>query len=327
MFHHLQQRIVKAKTTFPVMAVFAFVCWCLGIEWPLDADVLLSGWWGEWTCPAWAAEGTNLLLCLLALYLLAELNNAYSLVGRRTMLHGLFFLLLWTAAPFAGHCVEANLTLCLLLASLGQLFGSFQQRQASFSLFNLFLFTGLGSMVCPPVWGLVPLLFVASWFFQSLTVRSFCAGLLGLLCPYWMLFVFAFCTDRLKLFANLFHSFTPSLLSGYGSVSPMAWTLWGGSWVLFFGSLGYVLYHYGRYKIRTRLFLAFLLWWTLAMGLLWVLVPPAGNALFPLFFAGVGLLAGHLFSFVYTRASNVCFLLLLAWLVGMSVYSNVWMHW
>lgn len=327
MSHRLQQRIIKAKTTFPVMAVFALLLWCLGVEWPLDGETSISGWWGELACPVWLVEGANLMLCLLALYLLAELNSAYSLVGRRTMLHGLFFLLLWVAAPFASHCVEANLMLCCLLVSISQLFGSFQQRQASVSLFTLFLFVGLGSMVCLPVWVLVPWLFIASWFFQSLSMRSFFAGLMGFLWPYWVLFVYAFCADRLEIFANLFHSLVPSLLSGYEMVSPMAWTLWGGAWVLFFGSLGYVLYHYGRYKIRTRLFLAFLLWWTLAVGLLWILVPSAGHLLLPLFFACVGLLAGHLFSFTHTRASNICFLGVLVWLVMLSVYSCVWMRW
>lgn len=323
----LQQRMIKAKTTFPVVAVFALLFWCVGVEWPLDSQVTLSGWWGAVIFPAWVMEGINLLLCLLALYLLAELNNAYSLVGRRGMLHGLFFLLFWTSVPFASHCVEANLTLCCLLGSMGSLFKSFQQRHASAALFSMFLFLGLGSMVCLPVLGLVPLLYVATWYFQSLTVRSFFAGLMGLAWPYWVLFVYAFCVGRLEVFADLFRPFFPSLLSGYAVVSPISWMLWSVTLLLFFGCLGYVLYHYGRYKIRTRLFLIFILWWTFSIAVLWVLVPMSSHVLSPLLYASAGLLAGHLFSFSFTRVSNICFLVVLLFLVALSVYSCVWMLW
>lgn len=323
----LQQRMIKAKTTFPVMAVFALLLWCVGAGWPLDAQGVLSGWWGTVASPAWVVEGANLLLCLLALYLLAELNNAYSLVGRRTMLHGLFFLLLWVSVPWTSHCVEANLLLCLLLMAVGSLFGGYQQRNAVGSLFSLFLFIGLGSLLCLPVLLLVPLLYVAAWFFQSLSVRSFFAGLMGLLCPYWVLFVYAFCSDRLELFATLFSSFFPSFFSGYADIPLLSWIVWGCSLLLFVGSLGFVMYRYGRYKIRTRLFLAFLLWWVFAVSLLWVVVPSSGGLLLPLLSASVGVLAGHLFSTSFTRASNISFLVVLWCLIGLSVYSCLWMHW
>ncbi|MBQ8866326.1 MAG: hypothetical protein IJ013_01200 [Bacteroidaceae bacterium] len=327
MSQHLQQRIIKAKTTFPVMAVFALLLWCLGVEWPLDADVVLSGWWGTLAAPMWAVEGANMLLCLIALYMMAELNSAYSLVGRRTMLHGLFFLLMWVAAPWVSHCVEANLLLCFLLATVGNLFDGYQQRHGVGALFGLSAFVGLGSLLCPPVLLLVPLLYVSAWFFQSLSVRSFLAGLMGLLWPYWVLFVFAFCADRMELFATFFSTFLPPFFSGYTHVPFLAWVLWGSSLLLSAGSLGFVLYRYGRYKIRTRLFLAFLLWWTFLVALLWIVAPSVGKLLSPLLFASVGLLAGHLFSFTRTRASNICFLGVLVWLVMLSVYSCVWMRW
>lgn len=323
----LQQRIIKAKMTFPVMAVFALVLWCMGVEWPLDNEVILSGWWGTFSAPAWIVEGSNLLLCLLALFMLAELNNAYSLVSRRTMLHGLFFLLLWVSVPWVSHCVEANLLLCFLLKTVISLFEGFQKYHPVGTLFSLFLFVGLSSLICLPVLLLAPLLYITAWFFQSLSVRSFFAGLMGLLAPYWVLFVYVFCTDRLDLFTALFSSFLPSFFTGYAQIDSLSWAVWGYSLLLFLSSLGFVMYRYGRYKIRTRLFLAFLLWWLFALALLWVMMPAVGMWLFPILFASVGLLVAHQFSESFTRVSNICFLVLLLSLIALSVYSCVWRHW
>ena len=122
-------------------------------------------------------------------------------------------------------------------------------------------------------------------------------------------------------------SFFPSFFSGYADIPLLSWIVWGCSLLLFVGSLGFVMYRYGRYKIRTRLFLAFLLWWVFAVSLLWVVVPSSGGLLLPLLSASVGVLAGHLFSTSFTRASNISFLVVLWCLIGLSVYSCVWMYW
>ena len=91
----LQQRIIKSKITFPLMVILALLLWITGIKWPLTEEILFTGWWGTFSLPAWVVEGGNLLLCSVAAYLMAELNNSYALVGHRSTLHTSFLLLLW----------------------------------------------------------------------------------------------------------------------------------------------------------------------------------------------------------------------------------------
>ncbi|MBR5803389.1 MAG: hypothetical protein IKY31_03485 [Bacteroidaceae bacterium] len=323
---YLQQRIIKAKTTFPLMMVFALLLWFMGIEWPLNSMTTISGWWGNISCPTWITEGANLLLCLYILYQLAEVNNAYSLVKRRTMLHGIIFMLLWVSAPFSCHSIEANLLLCSLLTSISFLFRSFQQRESSVEIFNLFLFLGLSSVIALPTLCLIPLFYMAMWFFQSLSIRSFFAGLIGILWPYWILFVYALSADKLPLFTDLFDSFTHAM-GHYADIPLMAWVLYGVSLVLFICSFAYISYQYGRYKIRTRLLLSFLLWWTFFMMVMWILFPLSYALFFPILFMSVSILAGHLFSHTTTRLSSILFLVVSAILVSITIYSNLWILW
>ena len=323
---YLQQRIIKAKATFPLMMAFALLLWSMGIEWPLNNLTTISGWWGNFSCPTWITEGVNLSLFLYILYQLAEVNNAYSLVKRRTMLHGIIFMLLWVSAPFSCHSIEANLLLCCLLTSISFLFKSFQQRESSAEAFNIFLFLGLGSIIALPTLCLIPLLYMAMWFFQSLSIRSFFAGLAGVLWPYWILFVYALSVDKLPLFSDLFNSFTHSM-SNYADIPLMAWVLYGVSSVLFICSFAYISYQYGRYKIRTRLLLSFVLWWTFFMMVMWILFPLSYALFSPILFMSVGILTGHLFSNTTTRISNILFLVVSAILVSITIYSNLWKLW
>ena len=79
---HLQQHIIKSKATFPVTVVLALLIWTVGVQWPLDSDTHIASWWWEGIyCPVWTIELTNLICCGYTVFLLANLNEIYSLSG------------------------------------------------------------------------------------------------------------------------------------------------------------------------------------------------------------------------------------------------------
>lgn len=323
----LQQRIVRSKATFPVTVVISLLLWLTGLQWPMEGDAVLAGWWGMANCPVWLVEGGSLMLCLLAMFLLAQLNNAFLLVGHRSTLHTSFFLLLWSSMPAFSHSLGGNLFFGSLAASIFLLFHTYQGGIPVGEVFFLFLFLGAGSLVEMPVLCLIPLLYAGLYAFRVLNTRTFCAGLLGLLLPYWILFTYAFCVDEMALFGAWWQALGQLLVWNYAGVSLSGWLLVGYLIVLFLYCVSYVAINGRRYKIRTRLFLLFLAWWTFFGLLLWMLLPLAWDTLVAIPLLGASLLAGHTFVNSSTRMSNVVFLSISVCLVLMSVYNCVWTLW
>lgn len=326
MSHRLQQRIIKAKTTFPVMAVFALLLWCLGVEWPLDGETSISGWWGELACPVWAMEGGNLLLCVFTVYMLAELNNVFSLIGRRSTLHCALFLLFCAAFPAFGHNPTALSLFACFTVALYSLCHCYQRRLAVQAAAWLFFALGLGSLSFPPILLFAPFFFFAMWVLQGLSPRTFFAGLIGLLLPYWFFFTWAFLTDRLSLFLQMGQAFIPAHGAGYAVVPLQVWLVMGWAVLVFVGSTAYVVLNGYKNKIRTRMFLHTHLWLVAYALLWWVLFPSACVALSVPVLSGVCVLAAHAAVLSDSRMSNVLFVIALLALSLITV-SNVWMLW
>lgn len=323
MSHTLYQRIIKSKAAFPIVGAVALALWLAGVHWPLDTPSPLVGWWGSMVCAAWMQEGACLLLCLLSVFLLAGLNNA-CLAGRHSSLHASFFMLLWAAFPSFSHSVGGNVFLVFLIGILSLLFGCYQLSYPMGRVFFLFASVGLAGLVEAAVVWLVPLLYAALYVFRALSLRSFCAGVLGLALPCWVFFTYTFCADRMELFTAWSASFG-ELFSWDYSGCPLSEILLAGLMVLLFlYGIGYVVMAGRGYKIRTRLFLLFLVWWSFFGLMLWALFPVAWNRMVAVPVLGISLLSGHVFMNTSTRMSGIFFMLVWLLLLGLAVYNCVW---
>lgn len=321
---HLQQHIIKSKATFPVTVVLALLIWTTNVQWPLDGDVHIASWWWEGIfCPVWTIELTNLICCGYTVFLLANLNENYSLSGHRSTLHCSIFLLLWAAFSLFNHTFEGSLTLCFLLIEVSFLFRCYQESMPIIQTFTLFLLIGLNSLLCPVVLWYIPFFYLALYFFKGMTPRTFFAGVMGLTLPYWFLFVYFFCIDETSLFQHFKDSF---LKVGYINVSEYPITMWFilGYTLLLLVS-GNVYMELNRYqdKIRTRLFLHTFLWISFYSLLLTVF--QAENyqiTIIPVLF-GASLLGGHMFALSSTKFSNFSFIAAILLLLLIIVYS-IW---
>lgn len=306
MRQRIQQMIIASKATTPVAVVLGVLLWLFGVN------------------TSWIMEGVCLLLGIASVYMLVELNNAFSLLERRTTFHAALFPLVWMSVPQGAHLPESVLLTFALLLAVYFLFGCYQVAVPVERVFCLFLIVSATSLQIPLILWLVPLFYLFLLIFKALAPRSFFAGIAGMLFPYWLLFVYAFYAEDLELF------YTPlyALFHGGGMCNA---TLSVGSWV----SLGFItllsvigavyaaLNGY-RDKIRTRVFLRFFLWLQ-GLCLLFVLFNPLTFQLVSgVMSSACCILSAHMFVLAEGRLCNIFFMFSVVTLLFLIV-CNLWM--
>lgn len=306
MKQRFQQLVLLSKATTPVFVALVVSFWLFGVN------------------TSWDMEGVCLLFGVASVYLLVELNNAFSLLGRRTNFHAVLFPLMWMSVPQGAHLAESALLAFALLWTVYFLFRSYQAVVPVGRVFCLFLIISATSLLIPQVLWTAPFFYFFLMIFKALEPRSFFAGIIGLLFPYWLLFVYAFYEEDLELF------YTPlRVLADYDGIGSGALPI--GGWV----SLGFISLLSGvgavyatingfHDKIRTRVFLRFFLW---LQGILLLLVLFQPSAF--LYVSGVMssvccILSVHLFTLAGGRLCNIFFTFSIVTLLILIV-CNLWM--
>ena len=302
----LQARITAGHWTLPVAILIA-----------------LTGWLAAWLLlPDAAFSPAGVLLCGFTGYLLVWLNNAFALIRMRASVQTAAYLLLTATCPrlFASWQTEGAALAFLL--SLFFLFKSYQQQNPTGDLFHSFLFVGVGSLCLPELTWVVPLLWIGAYRFQSLSVRSFLASLLGWSLPYWLLFGYAYGVDRMELF----HEPLRQLVT----IAPFTfrfepWLLATGGYllVLFIVCATHCIVAGYEDKLRTRSYLNFLVLLCIYLFAWTLLRPEMGAELLAVLLPALSVLAGHFFMLTHGRWSNIFFLLMFALLVPLFIF-NVW---
>lgn len=233
--HSLRSSVVTGSFTLPIMMVITLVLW-------LAPDI------SEWQL--WAGLG----MTGLTAYLLMELNNRNALLRIRSRLMSTTYLAMMLACP-ALHEWSINMipVLCYVV-SYFLLFGSYQRTRAEGHVFHVFLFAGIASLFFPPFLVLI-LGYCLSMIFQlrNFTPRTFMAGLLGLIVPYWFVAASAIWQNKLdSAFLYLLDWFTPSLPDYSQITLPQLITV---GMILFWAVVSVMHFFHTAYndKIRTRM--------------------------------------------------------------------------
>lgn len=322
--YYLQQHIVKSKATFPVVVVWALLLWFFSIG---QGDTSLAegcSWTDVGAWPRWVMEGSSLLLMFATVYLFVEINNTCSIVGRRSILHVTFLIFFWGSNPFFSHNIGVNALVFLMALVVYLLFQTYQNTYAVLPCFMLFACLGVGSLLLPYVWCFVPLFILAIQVFRALTLRSFFAALVGLLFPYWLLFVYTFSTWQMSFFYEPFVVFGTSLSAGYGAIPRVAWVDLGAYLPVFVVSAVHFIRNDFQDKIRTRVFLYFLFFYVCCCLLLLLLRPQCYAIAISLMQIGCCILVSHFFSLVTNRVCNIFFMVWIVILLLVSI-CNIWM--
>lgn len=304
-YDKFQTDMAKGRFTFPVAIL---ICLLLRI---------ITG--NEWQ------DVINLLVCALTAYLLIEINTAFTLIRTRSTLHVSFYVFLSTTCLFLHSFQYAVFAPLTFLIAISQLFSSYESPYPAGSIFHAFFFIGLGSLLFPQLLYFVPLFYLGMISFRSLSLKSFFAGLTGLCMPYWLFFGYAFYYDKMNLFYHPLQELIHFQPISYGTLGMDRIISCG--IITLISLVSSVHYFHVSYldKVRTRIFLSFLITVEAWIYLLGILQPQHFDILLQMQIIVGSILTGHLFTLTHNRFTGIFFIITFVLLIVLTIY-NLWMQ-
>ncbi len=149
----------------------------------------------------------SLAMMVVTTYLMVEINNSNSLIRIYSRMVSCAFLALSTMTIGNFTSWQTTLVMLCLAVFYRITFSCYQDKAAVGRIFHAFLAIGLASCVFAKMLFLLPVLWIiVAVNLQAMTLRNFCASLLGLATPYWFLIAFAVMTDNVDGFVAHFTS-------------------------------------------------------------------------------------------------------------------------
>ena len=304
-YNKFQTDVASGRFTLPVVILVCLLVWAV-------------------TSTRWQ-EAISLLACAVTAYLLIEINTAFALIRTRTTLHVSFYVFLTTACIFLHPLQQITFIPFFFLIALFQLFGSYESPQAAGNIFHSFFFIGLGSLLFPQLLFFLPLFYLGMISFRSLSLKSFFAGIIGATTPYWFLFAYAFYDDKPQLFFGSlreivrFQPVSYALLGPEQLVSAAVVTLISLVVSVYYFNISYLD------KVRTRIFLSFLISAEAWIYLQALLQPLHFDAWLQLQITVSSVLTGHLFTLTRNRFTGIFFIVTFVILTALTIF-NLWMQ-
>src|SRR5574344_376674 len=302
----LQNRVSQSRMALPVISVYSILLWVLG-------GMFNEGLWANITC------------FVVSTYLMVELNNANSLIRIYSRMVSCSYLVILSASCFLFQSMQGAIVQLCAVAFYISLFHSYQDKYASNWVFYAFLCFGLASLAFVQVLFLTPVLWIVMIFnLRSMSMRTFCASLLGIMTPYWLIGAYCIYDRQMELFIKHFVSiadFQP--LGNYSSITEHQWVTL--VIILILALTGIVHYLRTSYndKIRVRmLFQTFIILDIFSVIFLF-LQPQHYDVLLRLIIINTSPLLAHYVVLTKTWITNVSFVLITIALLLLTVY-NLW---
>jgi len=127
-------------------------------------------------------------LTLLNAFLVAQINNRFTIIRTRTFLPILIFLLLLGTWNQTHAMIGSHLVLTSFILALYYFFNMSRDRKASEEAFMGSFLISLSSLLINPMIFIIPLCWIGFVMFQSFSLRTFLASLFGMIAP-WILYL------------------------------------------------------------------------------------------------------------------------------------------
>ena len=151
-----------------------------------------------------------IVLYLLSGFLIVRFTRRYGISSKHTLLPLMFLVMGYSLVPQLPTILMGSLQLIVTIAAYHILQVTYRESYAMGSYFMAFAMLSAGTIVCPQLLFVVPLLILYGLPLQSLHFRTICASILGLLLPYWIAFSVLFLTDNMHRIPMFFASALPS---------------------------------------------------------------------------------------------------------------------
>jgi len=129
-------------------------------------------------------------LTLLNAFLVAQINNRFTIIRTRTFLPILIFLFLIGTWNQTHVMIGSHISLTLFIFALFYFFSMLRDRKASEEAFMGSFLISIGSILINPLIFIIPACWVGFMMFQSFSLRTFLASVFGTLCP-WIIYLSA----------------------------------------------------------------------------------------------------------------------------------------
>jgi len=296
-----QKEIATNRFTLVIVSIFAAIVWVMHEFIAQDKEshnlfslTLIGGF----------------LLCALAVYLMAELNNRFALLRISSRMLSSSLVMICAAASMLHHLSPSHLMLICAVASYFPMFASYQRPYATTYIFLEFLFVGLASYLFPQVLYLIPFYWIVQAMLRAITFRSWVASILGIITPYWFLVTYAYITNDLQLFTDHFNDIITVEMPSYSMLSHKQ--IMVGAFSLVFFLLGswdfYQKKHLDKTRIRCNYYAVSLLG---AVSFVWLLLQPQYfNLIIPFCLVHTSMLGGHFIALSYGKVQNIITIIL-----------------
>jgi hypothetical protein len=130
----------------------------------------------------------SMAITLFNVFLLAQINNKFTVIRTRTFLPMLIFLVLISGWNRTHTQVTAHITLTLFILALFVFFSMYRNWRASEPAFLGSFLISLASLLTTPVILLIPVCWLGFMRSYSFSLRTFLASVFGALAP-WILYI------------------------------------------------------------------------------------------------------------------------------------------
>ena len=302
--NRFQYTVATGRNTFPVAVLIALLVWGLTLQ--------------NWE------DGYALIALFAGAFLLAELNTRFALIRTRTTLPATMFLLFGSTFPFL-HTVSWACSLPILyIFLLHALFKSYESHSCYATIFHAFLALSLISLIIPQIIYLSIFLYLHMISLRSLNIRSFFAGIIGLITPYFLLSSFAVLFDNPEIFIPFANKLFAFSSIDYGGLSLHIYASWGVVFLLsLIGSFSYLTSRH-KDKVKTRILLHIILIMQVWIIALFALQPQQAEYLLSLQIVNCSVLCSHLFALTYNLFTRIFFAATCVLWIALYVF-NIWM--
>ena len=303
----LQNRIAESRLTLPITALYGILMW--------TAEGLFTN--NRWL---------QFVLFVISTYLLIELNNKNALIRTYSRMVSCSFIVMTLASFGLSESVGGNILQLCVIAFYTLLFNCYQDRKSAGFTFYAFIFIGIASLVFVQTLFFVPFLWIIMMFnIQSLSIRTFCASILGLIVPYWGLGFYYFIEGNIQDMGNhfieltQFGTFAQFMNISTGKILTFVYV----ATIALIGSIHFIRNSY-KDKIRIRMLFNLFITMDLLSAIFIILQPQHYDFLIRMMIINTCPLIGHYITLTKTWITNISVYIIIISSVLLTIL-NIWL--
>ncbi len=294
-----QKTIAQSRFTLTIASIIATLAWVThALLRPTEAATTHFG-------RPWSTFAVTLLVAAVAIYLMAELNNTFALLRISSRMLSTTLAMLLAMASTLHTSLSSTIILTAFTAAFFPLFATYQRPYATGLSYLLYLIWGCIALLFPHFLMFVPVGWAAQIVLRSFSLKSWCASLLGLLTPCWLLFTVVFVTDHLTDWLNFVYGWLPLEWPRYDDLQVKDIAVLGFTFLLFLlGTIDFLQTSHLE-KTRNRYhYYATMLYGFVAYG--WMLLQPQQYSLIlPVCIVCSAIMGGHFIALSYGKVQNI----------------------